>query len=363
METSFQATVPSPPLNISVIIPVHNGGPTFRRCLSCLVKSVPPPDEIIVVADGCTDGSEQVAQEFGVQILRLVERKGPAGARNRGAQVSQSDILFFMDADVTIPPDTFSQIESVFKKEPNWAAVFGSYDDKPEETNFLSQYKNLFHHYTHQSANEEAFTFWGACGAIRHDVFMSMGGFNESYRQPSIEDIEFGYRLKRAGYRIRLCKALQVKHLKRWEPISLLKSDFFHRALPWTELILKNRRFVNDLNLRLSSRISVILTFSLLASLMGGLWWPTFFGIAGALSLLLLTINKPLYLFFQKRRGLRFAIQSILWHWFYYLYSGLAFIIGIGHYLLGRLKSSNPGLSATSKVKPGTEGNSRLKQR
>ena len=78
---------------------------------------------------------------------------------------------------------------------------------------------------------------------------LALGGFDEGYRQPSIEDIELGYRLKQAGHRIRLCKALQVKHLKRWSVVSLLKSDFFDRALPWTELILRDRRVINDLNL------------------------------------------------------------------------------------------------------------------
>jgi GT2 family glycosyltransferase len=158
-----------------------------------------------------------------------------------------------VDADVTIPPDAIGQITAAFRREPDLAAVFGSYDDAPAATNFLPQYKNLFHHYVHQTAREEASTFWGACGAIRREVFLTFGGFDERYRQPSIKDIELGYRLKRAGYRIRLCKALQVKQLKRWGVVSLLKSDFFHRALPWTELILRDRRFINDLNLRFSA--------------------------------------------------------------------------------------------------------------
>ena len=47
-----------------------------------------------------------------------------------------------------------------------------------------------------------------------------MGGFDEGYHEPTIEDIDLGYRLKKAGYRIQLVKELQVKHLKRWEFLS-----------------------------------------------------------------------------------------------------------------------------------------------
>ena len=82
------------------------------------------------------------------------------------------------------------------------------------------------------SPKEDASTFWSACDAIRRNVFMAMKNFDEGYDQPSIEDIELGYRLKQTGHKIRLCKGLQIKHLKRWNIVSLLKSDFFDRALP-----------------------------------------------------------------------------------------------------------------------------------
>ncbi|MBW4681916.1 MAG: glycosyltransferase family 2 protein [Microcoleus vaginatus WJT46-NPBG5] len=324
-------------LTVSVIIPVYNGGQDFHRCLSNLAAAMPQPIEIIVVADGDTDGSWLVAKEFGAKVLRFPTSGGPARARNLGARVANGEILFFVDADVAICPEAIGYVQSVFKREPDIAALIGSYDDAPGAGNFLSQYRNLFHHYTHQTACEEASTFWGACGAIRRDIFLEMGGFDESYRRPTIEDIELGYRLKEAGYRIRLCKPLQVKHLKRWEPISMLKADFFYRALPWTELLMRDSKIVNDLNLQVSNRISVVLTYALLIALIGAPWSSTCLLIAGLLALSLFTLNAPLYRFFKHQRGLRFALKTIPWHWLYYFYSGLAFAIGfIRHFLQER---------------------------
>ncbi len=329
-EAQFNATSrTTPELSISVIIPVHNGGENFRRCLSGLVAAVPPPSEIIVVADGDADDSWLLAKAFGAQVLRTSTRGGPAQARNLGARTACGDILFFVDADVTIPADAVSQVVAAFAREPDLAAVFGSYDDEPGAANFLSQYKNLLHHYVHQTAREEASTFWGACGAIRREVFLALGGFDEQYRWPSIEDIELGSRLRQAGKQIRLCKTLQVKHLKRWGISSLLKADFCHRALPWTELILRERRLPDDLNLRLSSRVSVVLTYGLLLAGVGTWWWPAAFVVVGVIVLLLLALNAPLYRFFWRKRGLRFAVQTVPWHWLYYFYSGLAFAIGL----------------------------------
>ena len=93
-----RGTISSPAeRTISVIIPVHNGGADFRRCLVSLAAAVSPPREIIIVADGDTDGSWRLADSFGAQVLRLDGPGGPARARNLGARKAQGDILFFLD--------------------------------------------------------------------------------------------------------------------------------------------------------------------------------------------------------------------------------------------------------------------------
>ena len=324
---------------ISVIVPVHNGGAYFRTCLSKLAQAVPKPIEIIVVADGDSDGSWRLAKEFGAKLIRIPESGGPARARNLGAQAAKGDILFFVDADVAVCPEAVGYAISVFKNNPYLAAAIGSYDDAPGDPGFLSQYRNLMHHYVHQTGNEEASTFWGACGLIRREIFLQMGGFNESYRRPSIEDIELGYRLKQAGYKIRLCKTLQVKHLKRWEPISLMRADFFYRALPWTELIWRDRKLNNDLNLQVSSRVSIVLTYAMLLSFLGTWWSLGCLVLASLLALPLVIINAPLYRFFGRKHGVLFAIKTIPWHWLYYFYSGLGFAIGTARHVLSQKKS------------------------
>lgn len=319
-------------ITLSIVIPVYNGGEKFRQCLASIQTSNRPPNEIIVVSDGDIDGSWQVAESFGAQVHRLPNSGGPARARNIGAKTAQGDILFFMDADVTLHPNTLSRIEQKFEAASSLAALIGSYDDSPGASNFLSQYKNLFHHYTHQVSSENASTFWGACGAIRRSVFLELGGFDERYRRPCIEDIELGYRLKRNGYSIRLCKEIQVKHLKRWELVSLLKAEIFYRALPWTELILRNRRLDTDLNLSPTNRLSVVLVFALIASLGIGLVIPIGWWLAVAITMGLLVINQEVYRFFKRKRGTWFALRVIPWHWFYFLYGGAAFGYGTVKY-------------------------------
>ena len=321
---------------ISVVVPVYNGGASFRRCLESLFAADPRPLEIIVVANGDSDGSASLAEQFGARVIRLPDPVGPAVARNMGVKIASGDILFFVDADVTIPVDTIARIARSFSPILDQSAVIGSYDDAPGAANFLSQYRNLLHHYVHQTSDEKASTFWGACGAVRRHIFLAVGGFDCRYRWPSIEDIELGYRLTRAGFEIRLDKDLQVKHLKRWQCYSLLKADFWYRAVPWTELILRDGHFINDLNLRMNQRLSVFLLYGFCGSF-GTAWLlPEFLAIGIAMLGSLLFINAPLYRFLYAKRGLVFALQSIPWHWLYFFYSGVAFGVGTCRHFWGK---------------------------
>lgn len=335
-------------LSISVVIPVYNGGESFRRCLTQIRQASPPPLEVIVVSDGDTDGSGTLAEQFGATVIRLPESGGPAKARNIGAQAAKGDILFFVDADVEIRPETIEQVTSAFEQDSSLSALIGSYDDAPGATNFLSQYRNLLHHYVHQTGQRDAFTFWGACGAIRREVFLAIGGFDERYRRPCIEDIELGYRLRKAGHKIELHKSIQVKHLKRWDVVSMLRADVFYRALPWTALLLQERQITNDLNLQVSSRVSVLLLFTAVLMLMVAWWFPAALVLMAVCLAALSILNWSVYQFFYQKRGVVFALQVVPWHWLYYGYSGLAFGVGlIRHWMQSigfhqlRVQSSN----------------------
>lgn len=251
---------------ISIIIPVHNAGSMLSQCLRAVFSSTFTNFECVVVDDGSTDQSNALARQFPVTLFELEGGPhGPAQARNMGAEIAEGEILFFIDADVNIYPDTLSKIADAFDREPQLDALFGSYDGSPAESGFLSQYRNLLHHFIHQRGRKEASTFWSGCGAIRRTVFLEAGGFDvERFSRPSVEDIELGYRLISAGHRIRLAKDIQVKHLKQWTLWNMLKTDIFRRAFPWACLIFEHKNLPNDLNVNATQRVSAFTVLGLL---------------------------------------------------------------------------------------------------
>ena len=336
--SSFPSIRMNPPY-FSVIVPVHNGGSDFERCLDALGRSLWSDRELIVVDDGSTDRSAELARLRGAEVISSDRAQGPGAARNLGAMRATGQYLFFIDADCEVHPETLDLAAAALQAEPSLDALFGCYDDSPAAQNFIAQFKNLFHSFTHQQGGEDATTFWAGCGVVRRTVFTAIGGFDEEqFPRPSIEDIELGYRLRDGGFTIRLCKEVRVKHLKAWTFEQLMRSDIFDRGAPWTRLMLGRGRLDATLNLRWSQRVSAVLAWVLVAGLLIAVGRPVALWLSGLSALGLLVLNRDLYAYFARQRGVTFAMKAIPLHWFYYLYACFAFTLGVAGYALSRAR-------------------------
>ncbi len=328
-----------PPIQIAVIVPVYNSGRFLRRCLESLDGSTFRDFECIVVDDRSTDDSPEVAIACGARLLKMPVRGGPAKARNAGVAACSSKIVLFLDADVCVHPDTLARVHDWFDGPERIDGVFGGYDDAPEAPGLVSQYRNLLHCYTHRRGQRQAATFWAGCGALRREVFLAAGGFRESYRKPSIEDIELGYRLTAGGTRIVLDPEIQVKHLKHWTLRSMIRTDVMDRGIPWAELMLGRGKVPDDLNLRLSQRLSTVLAWMMAGAIAGaGVFRDGRLLLAvPVLGALLVFMNADFYRFLARRRGWRFMVAAIPLHFLYHFYNGVSFAAAlVRHWRHGR---------------------------
>lgn len=337
-----------------MIVPGHNASGTLKACLSSLRSQDWPREsiEIVYVDDASKDKSIEIASELADRVVRSEGmRHGPARARNSGVRESSGQILVFIDADVFAPPGTIRALVRLLVEDDNLDAVFGSYDSEPFDLTFVSQYRNLLHHFVHQTSRQNAATFWAGCGAIRRQSFETAGGFDsERYRGATIEDIELGHRMRALGMRIKLEPSIQVKHFKKWTLLQMVKADIFSRGIPWARLLFQDSyasREIGDLNLKLTGFLSVILAWigGLLLPL--SLWFPKLLFYAFLVLGLALAINLPTYRFFYRTRGLRFALMTIPLHLLFHLYNGASVIGGfLCHCLIDR---PLPGLKSIGK--------------
>lgn len=333
------------PPSISVIVPLYNAAELIGQCLAPLLSMLARGEivEIIVVDDASTDHSAAIVRGYAsVQLLAMQTQGGPGAARNRAAQMAHGEYLWFVDSDVIVA-DAAARVlrETLAQKRP--AAVIGSYDDQPGARNFLSQYKNLVHHYYHHRGKQQATTFWAGCGAVQRLLFLQLGGFDaRRYRYPSIEDIELGYRIADAGGSIVLEPRLQGKHLKEWRLMNLLRTEVLRRALPWSRLLLERKDITDDLNVGKGERLRAALTGAVLLGIIA--WAAGWVGgwVLFGLIAVLVAANASFIAFFARARGPLFAIRALLFHQLYYVYSSATFVaVAVGHCLRRPLRAAD----------------------
>ena len=329
----------SPELRLSVIVPFHKDLAKLQPCLQAIRQagSALPAGahlvEIIVAADGATDNPERLAEQNGARVLSIAGPRGPAVARTRAAEQSCGNLLVFVDSDVVVRPDALARMARLFLADSTIGAAFGAYDEEPAERGFFSQCKNLAHSFIHQRSNRDATTFWAGLGAVRAAVFAEVGGFDARFVQPSVEDIDLGYRIRAAGYRIVLEPAIQGTHLKQWTLWSSIVTDVRDRGVPWTQLLNRYRSMRNDLNLTFKYRLAVVMSYVLIVAVAAAPWWPTLLLVALALIAGLWMIDRPYYRFFASRRGSLFALAWFPFHILHHLCNGVSFVIGTGLYV------------------------------
>ena len=327
---------------LSVVVPFHRDLVKLRRCLSGIrgaAAQLPAGTrvcETIVVADGAPEDPSDVARTEGAVVAAIDGPRGPATARNRGAAIASGDVLVFVDSDVVIDTRSLAHVARRFASEPELTALFGAYDEDPAEPGFISQGKNLAHCFIHQRSAGDAQTFWAGLGAVRADAFAALGGFDERFTRPSVEDIDFGYRIRAASGRIVLDPAIQGRHLKRWTLRSAVLTEIRDRGIPWTQLLHRYGGLHEDLNLTRSYRVCVAVAYLTIASAIGAVWWPALLALAALGLATLWMLDRPYYRFFIDRRGPGYTIAWFPIHVLHHLCNGLSFIVGTTLHLARR---------------------------
>jgi glycosyltransferase involved in cell wall biosynthesis len=329
---------------LSVIVPAHDRARTLATCLNAIVGSDLPRDcwELIVVDDASADDSALIAAEYADTVITLPgNARGPAYARNRGFEVSRGECVVFVDPDARVHSDTLRRIALVFAHEPDVSAVFGSYDTSSPAVGVVSTYRNLLHHYVHLQTAGDAETFWAVCGGVRREVFIEAGMYDEwRFARPQVEDMELGQRIRARGYKIALRPEISVTNLTEWTFRAAIRSDLRDRGVPWMRLLMGQRasRDSDRIALKTVERTNTRFVWAALFFLLvATVAWDERWLIATAVSIqAILFVNRHLYAFFERERGLLFTLRAIPMHLVYYVVFGIAMAVGwVLHVLVG----------------------------
>ena len=245
---------------ISVIIPAKDAADTIANCLRAVFSQryVGTDYEVIVVDDGSTDNTPEIAKRLGARVIHQ-DNAGPAAARNAGADAAHGEILAFTDADCVPSPEWLLHLTGPFR-DAQVIGTKGTY--RTNQSKYVPRFVQQEYEFKYQRmSRQESIDFIDTySAAYRRDVFLENGGFETAFAVPSVEDQEFSFRLARKGYRLVFAPKAVVLHqhdndmgeyvrrkfgigywkafMLRWLPEKTFKDSHTPGSLRWQILFL-----------------------------------------------------------------------------------------------------------------------------
>ncbi len=216
-------------LPISIVIPNWNGEKFLEDCLESLRKIINKNFSVIIVDNGSNDNSVKLLKEKYLEVL-LIENKqnlGFAAACNQGIRQAFKDgaeYILLLNNDTVIKPDFLAKMVKVIKDEKG-VGIVGckiNYFSEPDRIwfaggNFIRWRMSGKHRYWAEkdkdsiSGVQDSDFITGCCMLIRREVFEDIGYFFEPYFL-SVEDLDFCYQAKKAGWKIKVNLDAKIYH-------------------------------------------------------------------------------------------------------------------------------------------------------
>jgi glycosyltransferase involved in cell wall biosynthesis len=210
---------------VSVVIPVFNGEAFLREAVQSVLAQKYSPVEIIVVDDGSTDGTENVARSFPETVRYMRQsNKGPAAARNRGIEHAQGSLIAFADADDLWPEGKLELQLPYLLPDPAIEIVMGR----------IQQVR------LSKMVDEPTFSVNLGSAVIRKSVFERVGLFDETMRYS--EDVDWFMRAREAGAAIVTIDAVTLLYRQHEQNMTRGKSTSELNVLKALKRSLDRRR-------------------------------------------------------------------------------------------------------------------------
>ena len=174
---------------VSVIIPLYNAEVFLAQAIESVLGQTHPPQQVLVIDDGSTDQSAQIARRYGADVeLVRQPNAGGAQARNRGVTLAQGDLLAFLDNDDWWAPEKLAWQLDALRQSPHLEAIFGQI--QPIDTTTAADQEAAWRSFTAQDG-------WHLDTLlIRRQAFQRIGLFDPAWM---IDTVEWLWRARRLG--------------------------------------------------------------------------------------------------------------------------------------------------------------------
>ena len=212
---------------VSLVIPCYNAAGSLGVVLAGARRQTLAPREVLVVDDGSTDDTAEVARRMGARVERHRRNLGLAAARNTGLAAATGDLVVFVDSDAVPHPDLVRRLTAGYE-DPSLAAVGGQVLEVGAAKT-VDRWRASFWRQTQgELALDDAPFVVGACCSLRRAAARDVGGFAVGFRTNG-EDVDLSLRLRARGLRLAYDPRAVVFHTRRDTLQSLLFMVYRHR--------------------------------------------------------------------------------------------------------------------------------------
>lgn len=223
---------------VTAAVPCYNGARWVAATVGSLWNQTRPPDEVLVVDDGSTDGSADLARAAGARLIRHAANRGLAVGRNTALVAARGHILAFIDVDATADRRLIETLLAHFDT-PQVAGVGGQGIESHRETLADDWRARHARQWFGPHPRPRAPFLFGLCAAYRRAALYTVGGFNTDLRT-NAEDVDMGLRLRGAGYRLVYTPDAVVYHQRADTLESLVKT--MERWYYWATVVRRAHR-------------------------------------------------------------------------------------------------------------------------
>jgi glycosyltransferase involved in cell wall biosynthesis len=195
-----------PPLAVSVVVPVFNGARFLPEAVACIRAQTLKPSEVIVVDDGSSDATPEVARTLGPGIIYLrQENLGCAAARNRGLGEARSDAVAILDVDDLWPADNLEILARCIGSDADLAIGY-------TRLVTLSGAQPTGFRFGPDASPDRFFALLTGAALFRRTAFEKVGRFNESVTY--VDDLDWFLRARESSV-VRMAVSEHVSLVKR----------------------------------------------------------------------------------------------------------------------------------------------------
>ncbi len=199
---------------VSVVVCAYNAADTIDECLLALDALNYPDYEVIVVNDGSSDGSGEIAARY--RFVRVINtpNSGLSAARNIGLEHATGDIIAYTDADVRVDPEWLTYLVQPFA-DPDVAAAGGPAIIPVDDPWFAQCVARAPGAPMHVLLEDRIAEHVPGCNcAFRRDALLAIGGWNPIFRRAG-DDVDVCWRIQAQGWQIGFAPAALVWHRHR----------------------------------------------------------------------------------------------------------------------------------------------------